>query len=80
MLHKTLEITETLANGYSSQSTQHELSNEYQHGSVHIVSKDFCILVSCTKVASAFKELNTKIQENQIYFSPKRSYTLSLEY
>ena len=27
---KTLKMTETLANGYSSESTQRELSNEYQ--------------------------------------------------
>ena len=27
---KNLKMTETLANGYSSESTQRELSNEYQ--------------------------------------------------
>ena len=50
-------MTKTLANGYSSESTQRELSNEYQHDSVLIVFKDFCILVSWTKVASAPKML-----------------------
>ena len=28
---KNLKIPETLAHGYSSESTQQELSNEYQH-------------------------------------------------
>ena len=31
---KSWKITETLANGYSSESTQWELSNEYQHDRV----------------------------------------------
>ena len=50
-------MTETLANWYSSESTQRELSNEYQHDSVWIVFKDFCIFVSYTKVALALKGL-----------------------
>ena len=29
-MQKTLKMTETLANGYSSESTRRELSNEYQ--------------------------------------------------
>ena len=57
MLQKTLKITETLANGYSSESTQQELSNKYQHDSVWIVCKELCILVSWTKVASGLKAL-----------------------
>ena len=28
-------MTETVANGYSSESTQQELSNEYQHDKVY---------------------------------------------
>ena len=31
---KNWEMTETLAHGYSSESTQLELSNEYQHDKV----------------------------------------------
>ena len=31
---KTEKMTETLAHGYSSESTQQELSNEYQHDMV----------------------------------------------
>ena len=34
MMGKTLKITETLACGYSSERTQWELSNEYQHDRV----------------------------------------------
>ena len=37
-------MTETLANGYSSESTKRELSNEYQHDRVWVVIKDICIL------------------------------------
>ena len=34
IMQKTGKMTETLANGYSSESTQQELSNEYQHDMV----------------------------------------------
>ena len=34
-----LEMAETLANGYSSESTQRELSNEFQHDMVKMVFK-----------------------------------------
>ena len=34
IMHKTWEMTETLANGYSYESTHQELSNEYQHDRV----------------------------------------------
>ena len=35
MMQKTWKITETLANGYSSESTKPELFNEYQHDNPH---------------------------------------------
>ena len=57
LLQKYWKMTETLANGYSSESTPQELSNEYQHDSVWIVFQDFCILISWTNVASALKGL-----------------------
>ena len=56
-MQKTLNITETLANGYSSESTQHELSNEYQHDNVKMVFKNVCIFVLWTKVALALEGL-----------------------
>ena len=33
-------MIETLANGYSSESTQRELSNEYQHDRIKMISKE----------------------------------------
>ena len=55
-------MTETLANGYSSESTHWELSNEYQHDRVEMVFKNLCILVIGTKVASALEGLINNCQ------------------
>ena len=38
---KTEKMTETLSNGYSSENTQRELSNEYQHGRVLMVQQKY---------------------------------------
>ena len=57
-MQKTLKITETLANGNSSESTQQELSNEYQNSRVLVVFKNLCVLVLRMKVASALKGLS----------------------
>ena len=35
------KITETLSNGYSSESTRQELSNDYQHDRVWMILKNF---------------------------------------
>ena len=43
--------------GFSSESTQRELSNEYQHDRVKMVVKSLCILVLWTKVALALEGL-----------------------
>ena len=51
-------MTETLAHGYSSESTQQELSNEYQHDRVQMAFKNLCILVLWLKVALALEGLN----------------------
>ena len=50
-------MTETLANRYSSESTQQELSNNYQHDWVWMVFKNLCILVLWTNVASVLEGL-----------------------
>ena len=50
-------MTETLANGYSSESTQRQLSNEYQNDRVYMDFKELCILLIWTKVASALEGL-----------------------
>ena len=53
--NKAEKITETLANGYSSGSTQRELFNEYQHDRVYMVFKKDCVLVLWTKAAQHWK-------------------------
>ena len=61
MMQKTRTMTETLANGYSSESTLRELSNEYQHDRVQTGFKNLCVLVLWTKVASALEGLKSNI-------------------
>ena len=50
-----LANNETKANGYSSDGTQRELSNEYQYDRVWKTFKIFCVFAPLTKVASASK-------------------------
>ena len=50
-------MTETLAHGYSSESTQRDLSKEYQYDRVKMVFKNICVLVLWTKEASALEGL-----------------------
>ena len=50
-------MTETLAHGYSYESTQQELSDGYQHDRVSMVFISLCILVLGTKVSSALERL-----------------------
>ena len=50
-------MTETLGYGYSSESTQRDLSNEYQHDRVWMIFKKPCVLVLWMKVASALERL-----------------------
>ena len=56
VMPKTSKMIDTLAHGYSSENTQLELSNEYQHGRVLMVLKNLCILVLWSKVASSALE------------------------
>ena len=60
-MQNTWEMTETLANGYSSESTRRELSNAYQHDRVWMAFKDLCLLVLWTQVASALEGLKFKL-------------------
>ena len=55
---KTPKITETLANGYSSESTQRELSNEYQDDRVSIFFQESCNIVLWMKVVLALEGLS----------------------
>ena len=64
---KPLKMTETLVYGYSSKSTQRELSNEYQHDRVWMVFKNVCTLVLRRNVASAMEGLS--VSEMYIFCS-----------
>ena len=50
-------MTETLANGYSNESTHRQLFNEYQHDRVLMVFKQLCVSVLQMNVASALEGL-----------------------
>ena len=54
---KKIKMTETLANGYSYESTQQELSSEYPHDLVRMIFIIFCIVVNWTKINSASEGL-----------------------
>ena len=53
-------MTETLANGYSSERSQRELSNEYQDERVQMFFKDICVVVLWRKVNSALEGLRER--------------------
>ena len=71
-------MTETLANGYSYESTQRELSNEYQHDRVSMVFKDICVLMLWTKVVSALEGLipSGLIHQSQSSINGARLYPI----
>ena len=78
MMKKTCQMTETLAHGYSSESTRQELSSEYQHDRVETILKHPCVLVLWMKVASELEGLSqqgglavTYIVKKAHYISPK---------
>ena len=54
-------MTETLAHGYSSESTQRELSNKCQHDRVEKVFKNPYVLVLWAKVATALEGLSNPL-------------------
>ena len=62
MKQNNSKMTETLANGYSSESTQRELSNEYQYDRVSTVFRKLCIFVLWMEVASASEGLRSAKQ------------------
>ena len=59
MMQKNFKMTETLAHGYSSESTQRELPDEYQYYRVYMVF-NLCILVLWTEVTSALEGLKKR--------------------
>ena len=56
-MQKSLKMTETLAHGYSSQSTWHELSNEYPHDSVSMVFKNLFRLCALDKSSLSIRRV-----------------------
>ena len=50
-------MTETLANGDSSERTQRDLSNEYQHDRVWMVFKNLCVLVILDESSLSIKRV-----------------------
>ena len=54
----------TMANGYSSESTRRELSNEYQQDRVPMVFKRNCVLVLWTKVATSSVRVKCQLYRN----------------
>ena len=71
-------MTENLAHGYSSESTEQERSNEYQHDRVYMIFKDLCIRVLWMKVALALegltvsKFLNPYLKNRIVYIACSR--------
>ena len=53
-------MTESLAHGYSTESTQRDLSNEYQHDRVF---KNLYVLALYMNIASALEELTHLLLE-----------------
>ena len=66
-MQKTKKMTETMAHGYATVSTQRELSDEYQHDRVWMFFKNLCFLVLCTKVALALEGLNLLANRNVLH-------------
>ena len=52
-----LNMTETMTHGCSSEGTQQDPSNEYQHYRVKVIFKNPCIIVLWTKVSSTLEGL-----------------------
>ena len=61
-----------MANGYSSESTQRELSNEYQHDRVWMVFENICIFVLWVKVALAWEGLSNLAPKQEVAGSSLR--------
>ena len=56
-------MTETLANRYSSERTQQELSNEYQQDRVWMDFKHLSDFIFCVEIAAALKGLKPEYGE-----------------
>ena len=75
-IQKTLKMTETLANGYSSDSSQRRLSYEYPDDLVRMIFIIFCILVHLMKVASALERVNQRAAKSLVWFYDRMAHQL----
>ena len=57
-------MTETLEHGYSFESTQRELSNEYQHSWVKMYLKNLCVLVLLDESSLSIGRVKTGEERN----------------
>ena len=55
-------MAEILTHGYSPESAQRKLSNEYQNDRVHMVFENLCVLLLWKKVALALEGLISFLQ------------------
>ena len=67
LCEKSRKMTETLANWYSSDRDQQELSNEYQQDRVWMDFKHLSDFISCVKIAAALKGLSVFFQVAQLH-------------
>ena len=65
MMQKTWKMTETLANGYSYESTQQELSNEYQHDRVSMVFEKYLRLCALDERSLSIRRVKSCIKPSQ---------------
>ena len=66
---------DTLAYGYSCESTQWELSNEYQHDRVWLVFRNIGVIVLWTKVASALEGLSVPVDGLETEWKQQQTQT-----
>ena len=74
-MQKTWKMTETLTNGYSSENTKRELSNEYQHDRVFIflpLNKSCLSIGKVNPFTSAEAKLSSKAQGSKDYWKPSK--------
>ena len=69
MQKNTLNWLKPRQKRYSSESTQRELSNEYQHDRVQMVFKNLCVLMISMKVALAWEGLRREVHLIHIHVS-----------
>ena len=67
-LQKTWKMTETLANGYSYESTQRELSNEYQHDRASMVFEKYLSPCPLDESSLSIRGVNTKQGQAFLFF------------